>query len=269
MGNCTSRAFQRGLLQKEQSANPLPPPPPPSPTPHPPTPHPTGKGSPQAFKAPASEGENEGVSPVPQATLSGSHGTPINSNSELSFVAFGAGCYWGTEKFMSKSFLKQPNLPEGKILSGKVGFMGPKSAPVDPSYQDVCTGRTGHVEVYHVEFCGGEAYVEAMIRYFFSFHDPTTLNRQGNDQGTQYSSVIFCSTPGQVDIANKVKNELQQLINTGAAKKLYQSVRVTTDVRLIGDSSPFYAAHDEHQDYLSKNTDGYCNHQTRRIPWAQ
>jgi len=181
-------------------------------------------------------------------------------------VGLAAGCYWGTEKFMSKSFPKQPNLPEGKILSGAVGFMGPVESPENPSYEDVCTGKTGHVEVYHLEYVGGNEFFEAIIRYFFSFHDPTTLNRQGNDSGTQYASVVYCYNQQQVDVVNRVKSELQSLINSGAGKKLYQSVRVSTDVRLVG--SPFYPAHEAHQDYLSKNPTGYCNHSPRIIPWG-
>lgn len=138
------------------------------------TPHPSqNKGSP--FK----ESPDEALSPVP--------GGSVKVPSAPLKLALGAGCYWGTEKFMARTFQKQPNLPEGKILSGQVGFMGPKSARANPSYEDVCTGKTGHVEVYHFEYSGGEDFLEKILRYFFSFHDPTTFQRQGNDQGTNCS----------------------------------------------------------------------------------
>jgi len=256
MGNCTGRSFKgrKSLLDSTQtnpsasSESPAEQEPGPW-TPPVGTPHPRPKQK-SPFKG---EDGDEAVSPVPCST-------------ENSFCALGAGCYWGTEKFVARSFSKQPNLPEGKVVSGKVGFMGPKTAPANPTYEQVCSGKTGHVEVYNVEYSGGDAFFEALVRYYFSFHDPTTLNRQGNDTGTQYASVIYCYTQSQIDIANKVKNELQALINSGAAKKLYQSVRVSTDVRPV--EAPFYPAHDEHQDYLGKNPDGYCNHSARVIPWT-
>jgi peptide-methionine (S)-S-oxide reductase len=93
----------------------------------------------------------------------------------------------------------------------------------NPSYRQVCSGQTGHVEVYEVELAdpenvGRAAVYEDLIRYFFQFHDPTTLNRQGNDAGTQYASVIFVYDEEQRRIANKVKDELSELVNKGAIK---------------------------------------------------
>ena len=132
--------------------------------------------------------------------------------------------------------------------------MGPKNAPSNPSYEDVCTGRTGHVEVYHFEYTGGDEFYEAAVRWFFQFHDPTTLNRQGNDSGTQYASVIYCYDQSQFDIATRCKDQLQLLLNAGSIPKgTYQSVRISTDIRLVSEASPFFAAKQEHQDYLTKN----------------
>jgi peptide-methionine (S)-S-oxide reductase len=93
--------------------------------------------------------------------------------------------------------------------------MGPPSAKPNPTYREVCTGRTGHVEVYDCTFEGDELTYEKLVRHFFAFHDPTTLNRQGNDRGTQYASVIFCYDDVQKQIATKVKNELQELVSKG------------------------------------------------------
>eukprot|EP01036_Dinobryon_divergens_P045028 gene45028-60117_t len=125
-------------------------------------------------------------------------------------VCFGAGCYWGTEKYFRHNF---QSLFPGSIIKGMVGFMGPKDAPDNPSYKDVCSGSTGHVEVYFVEFQGGAEMFEKLVRFFFRFHDPTTLNKQGNDKGSQYSSVIYCYDDEQMKIADKVKKELQLMVD--------------------------------------------------------
>ena len=103
------------------------------------------------------------------------------TNEGESYAGFGAGCYWGTEKYFKKDFKKYfPN--KGEITWGKVGFMGPTTAKANPSYREVCSGSTGHVEVYNLKFTGGNEAYEALTRFFFQFHDPTTLNSQGNDQ---------------------------------------------------------------------------------------
>jgi len=180
-------------------------------------------------------------------------------------ACFGAGCYWGTEKYFRYNFQKKfPKL--GKISKGAVGFMGPESAPENPSYRQVCNGDTGHVEVYNFEYYGGNEYFEALVRYFFQFHDPTTLNRQGNDRGTQYASVIYCYTDDQYEIATKVKKELQHLVSIKRLGKVYQSSTVATDIRR---STIFYPAHEEHQDYLTINPNGYCNHRMRFNDWPE
>jgi peptide-methionine (S)-S-oxide reductase len=136
-------------------------------------------------------------------------------------ACFGAGCYWGTEHKFKTDFPKHfPGI--GKITTGKVGFMGPASAITNPTYRQVCSGTTGHVEVYNLKYTGGNEAYEALTRFFFQFHDPTTLNRQGNDQGTQYSSVIYCYSEDQVNIAKKVIQDLQTKINSGELQGIYQ-----------------------------------------------
>jgi len=188
------------------------------------------------------------------------------STSNMSNMAtFGAGCYWGTEKYFFYDFQKRCKTTgkEGKIVKGNVGFMGPASAPPNPDYKDVCSGVTGHVECYTCEFEGGESFYEAMVRFFFQFHDPTTFNKQGNDKGTQYASVIYCYDKKQFEIATKVKAELQELVT---AKKItcYLEQTINTDIRM---STIFYLAHKEHQDYLANNPNGYCNHKIRFAEW--
>ena len=126
----------------------------------------------------------------------------------------------------------------------------------------MCSGTTGHVEVLNVELTSPEKHFEELIRFFFMFHDPTTKNRQGNDTGSQYGSAIFCSDEQQKVVADKVKQELQQLIDAGKVK--YAGKKVETE---IFDAQTFYAAHEEHQAYLEKNPGGYCNHYMRFKEW--
>lgn len=177
-------------------------------------------------------------------------------------LALGAGCYWGTEKYVVKDFQKRfPNT----IKDAKVGFMSPHAdAPKNPSYRAVCSGTSGHVEVLNVELNEpSEDVFKELIRFFFMFHDPTTKNRQGNDAGTQYASWIFCGDDTQLEIAESVKAELQKAVNDGKVKA-YTTTDVSTD---IGPAKEFYPAHDEHQAYLEKNPLGYCNHRFRFQKW--
>jgi len=176
-------------------------------------------------------------------------------------LAIGAGCYWGTEKFIVKDFQKK--FP-GAIESAKVGFMSPnENAKANPTYREVCTGSTGHVEVLNVVLTDPEKIFEELIKFTFMFHDPTTLNRQGNDVGTQYASVIFCSDMQQQEIANKVMAELQTAIDEKKVTS-YQGKKVQTG---IVPYTKFYSAQEEHQRYLEKNPSGYCNHRYRFQTW--
>jgi len=182
-----------------------------------------------------------------------------------STLALGAGCYWGTEKYIVKDFQKKY---PGCIANAKVGFMSPDiNAMKDPSYRQVCSGSTGHVEVLNIELTPKASKTpeifEDMIKHFFMFHDPTTLNKQGNDSGTQYGSVIFTSDETQKQIADKVKNELQGYIDTKKVKT-YQKSKVET---LVTDYTTFYVAEKGHQEYLDKNPSGYCNHRYRFKIW--
>lgn len=184
-----------------------------------------------------------------------------------STLALGAGCYWGTEKYIVKDFQKKY---PGCIADAKVGFMNPDpNGMKNPSYRQVCSGRTGHVEVLNVELTPEASSTpeifEEMMKFFFQFHDPTTLNRQGNDSGTQYGSVVFCSSEEQKKIAENVKAELQQHIDTKKVTS-YQKKKVET---AVVDYTTFYEAHAEHQEYLAKNPLGYCNHRIRFNAWPK
>jgi peptide-methionine (S)-S-oxide reductase len=175
-------------------------------------------------------------------------------------ACFGAGCYWGTEKYFTT------DCPVAKSINqqnSKVGFMGPPDAKSNPTYEDVCTGVTGHVEVYNLEFDGKPETYEQLVKYFFRFHDPTTMNKQGNDMGTQYASVIYCYDDTQVEIATRLKEELQSALDCGLVNS-FKSRVVSTDIR---KATVFFPAKAEHQEYLAKNPKGYCNHRIRLKEW--
>ena len=160
----------------------------------------------------------------------------------------------------------QKKFPNSIKLSS-VGFMSPLSQPEikHPNYKDVCTGRSGHVEVLYVELNDPKKHFEELIRFFFSFHDPTLKGRQGNDRGFQYSSWIFCGDDEQYEIAKKVRAELQGAIDQ---RKFTVFGTRTVETRLC-DLKKFTAAGAEHQDYLAKNPTGYCNHRLRMQQWYE
>ena len=139
------------------------------------------------------------------------------------------------------------------------------NAAQNPSYRAVCSGSTGHVEVLNVELNDPEKHFEELIKFFFMFHDPTTKDRQGNDAGTQYASAIFTNGVEQARIAEKVKAELQGLVD---AKKVTRYANSQVETKLFA-ANPFYEAHAEHQEYLMKNPGGYCNHFYRFKEWPE
>jgi len=142
--------------------------------------------------------------------------------------------------------------------------MGPEGSKSNPTYREVCTGKTGHVEVYDFEFEGDEKTFEDLCKHFYMWHDPTTMNRQGNDRGTQYASAVFCYDETQKAIAQKVKDEFQELVSAGKVGSYYQEKTVTT---AITDATTFWPAEIEHQEYLERNPGGYCNHGYRVKEW--
>ena len=130
---------------------------------------------------------------------------------------------------------------------------------VKPTYRQVCNGDTGHVEVVQLEYDATKTTYEDLVKFFFCMHDPTTLNRQAGDHGTQYASVIFVHNDEQRKIAEKVKASLQAALNSKKVTfaRNFENTDLATDIRAAG---PFYEAHEEHQDYLFKNEGGYCSH---------
>lgn len=116
----------------------------------------------------------------------------------------------------------------------------------------MCRGDTNHVEVVDCTYDPSEVKFSELVRHFYRFHDPTTPNRQGNDRGSQYRSVIFYHSDEQKSTAEEVTKQI-------ADEKRFNAPIVTA----IEPASTFYAAHEDHQDYLTKNPGGYCNHRLR------
>lgn len=145
-------------------------------------------------------------------------------------ATFGAGCFWGIEA----AFRKVPG-----VLSTSVGYVGGSFA--NPTYEDVCSGETGHAEVVQVEYDPSQLSYEEILDVFWTIHDPTTLNRQGPDIGTQYRSAIFFHNPEQEAAARTSKKRLQI---SGRFEK-----PIVTE---ITSASEFYRAEEYHQRYFEK-----------------
>ena len=164
-------------------------------------------------------------------------GTAQAQNNKLQKATFGMGCFWCSEAVFQRL--------EG-VVSVKSGFEG-GNVP-NPSYEDVCTGTTGHAEVIELTYDPSKISYDDLLAVFWKSHDPTTLNRQGADVGTQYRSVVFYNTPEQKAIAEQYKAELNK---TNAYGKPV--------VTAIAKAQPFYVAEAYHQDYFNKNADQpYC-----------
>ncbi|MHB8510636.1 MAG: peptide-methionine (S)-S-oxide reductase MsrA [Actinomycetota bacterium] len=170
-------------------------------------------------------------------------GTPLrkpDSDDKLEQAMFAMGCFWGAEKI----FWKLPG-----VYSTFVGYAGGYSK--NPTYEEVCTGRTGHAEVAVVIYDPAKVSYETLLKAFWENHDPTQGMRQGNDVGTQYRSAIFTYTEAQHDEALRSRDRYQQLLNETGFDK------ITTEIE---PAPEFYYAEEYHQQYLSKNPNGYCNH---------
>jgi peptide-methionine (S)-S-oxide reductase len=152
-------------------------------------------------------------------------------------ATFGAGCFWGVEA----AFRRVPG-----VMDAAVGYAGGTLA--NPTYEDVCTDRTGHAEVVEVEYDPAQVSYEQLLDVFFTSHDPTQLNRQGPDVGTQYRSVVFYHTPEQRTAAEAAKERLQ------ASGKFRRPV-----VTAVEPAGPFWRAEEHHQRYLEKRGLGSCH----------
>ena len=160
-------------------------------------------------------------------------------HSEVALLA--GGCFWGMEELLRK-------LPG--VVETEVGYSGGKTER--PSYGIVSTGDSGHAETVKVTFDPTKITYEEIIRFFFRIHDPTTLNSQGHDHGTQYRSAIFYTSDAQKQVAETVKEAINK---SGKWKS-----PIVTEITAAGE---FYPAESYHQDYLQKHPDGYTCHYVR------
>jgi len=151
---------------------------------------------------------------------------------------FGMGCFWGAERLLWE---------QTGVYSTAVGYAG--GTAVDPTYRQVCTGRTGNAEAVLAVYDPSQVTYQDLLRLFWESHDPTQGMRQGNDVGTQYRSVIFCFDAVQRTAAERSRGEYGR-----ALARAGRGV-ITTEIE---DAPVFYYAEDYHQQYLAKNPDGYC-----------
>ncbi len=155
----------------------------------------------------------------------------------MELMTVGGGCFWCIEAVINE--IRGVN----KVVSGYTGG----TAPGKPTYREVCSGLTGHAEVVQVSFDPNVIAFEDLLIVFMTSHDPTSLNRQGGDVGTQYRSAIFYHNDGQREIAEKVIQEMQP----------YYENPIVTEIRPF---KVFYEAEDYHQEYYKNNPDaGYCS----------
>jgi peptide-methionine (S)-S-oxide reductase len=156
----------------------------------------------------------------------------------MELALFGMGCFWGAERTFWQA--------EG-VYSTSVGYAGGKTP--NPTYEEVCSGRTGHAEVVRVVFDPAKTSYRALLALFWEGHDPTQGMRQGNDVGTQYRSGIYVHSEAQRAVAQETREAFQRMLAAAGAGS------ITSEIL---DAPEFHYAEDYHQQYLSKNPGGYC-----------
>jgi len=156
----------------------------------------------------------------------------------LETAIFGLGCFWGAEKAFW-------NLPG--VYSTAVGYAGGQTP--NPTYEEVCSGRTGHTEAVLVAFDPKKIAYEQLLKTFWEGHNPTQGMRQGNDVGTQYRSAIYWTSPAQQKLAEASREAYAKMLSKAGLSA------ITTEIR---EAPEFYYAEDYHQQYLGKNPAGYC-----------
>ena len=176
------------------------------------------------------------VSPGVHTVLGTSLAPPYPAGSEVAEFAF--GCFWGAEK----DFWQLPG-----VIATAVGYQGGQTP--NPTYNEVCSGRTGHAETVRVVFDPKRISYQDLLRAFWEDHDPTQAMRQGNDVGTQYRSAIFVHSAQQRELAEASLAMFQENL----ARAGYGEIKTT-----IEDAPEFYFAEESHQQYLDKNPHGYC-----------
>lgn len=188
--------------------------------------------------ADALPGRTDQTMPVPDAH----HvlGTPLTPPwpEGMATAVFGLGCFWGAERI----FWQTPG-----VHTTAVGYAGGYTP--NPTYEEVCSGLTGHAEVVLVVFDPAQVTYDDLLKAFWESHDPTQGMRQGNDVGTQYRSTVYLTDPGQRALVERSRDRYQQALQAAGHGT------ITTEVADVGE---FFYAESYHQQYLSKNPGGYC-----------
>jgi peptide-methionine (S)-S-oxide reductase len=180
-------------------------------------------------------------------------GTPLQGPwpDGLEVISFGMGCFWGAERI----FWQLPG-----VYSTAAGYQGGYTP--NPTYEEVCTGRTGHAEVVQVVYDPEHVDLDVLLKAFWENHDPTQGNRQGNDVGTQYRSAVYPTTAEQRAAAERSRDSYQRALSDAG----YGAI--TTEIVDAAEAGEFYYAEDYHQGYLHKNPYGYCNHGFCQVAYA-
>lgn len=180
------------------------------------------------------------AAPVPVPAAHYVNGAPLKPPfpAGLEEAVFGLGCFWGAER----KFWQTPG-----VYSTSAGYAG--GATPNPTYEEVCSGRTGHTEVVRVIFDPAKVSYEALLKVFFENHDPTQGMRQGGDIGTQYRSAIYATSPAQLEAAQAAAAAYGEKLRAAGYGP------ITTEIR---ETPEFFYAEDYHQQYLAKNPNGYC-----------
>ena len=166
-----------------------------------------------------------------------------------SIAYFATGCFWGAERrFWQLDGVEQTS----------VGYMG--GTRPNPSYEQVCTGVTGHAEMVAVTFDESKVSYQRLLEEFWTMHDPTSLNQQGGDIGTQYRSAIYTTTPEQYVTAINSRNVYQNVLTSAGLDEIVTEIK-------RADGVPYYLAEEYHQKYLQKNPNGYDCHSSTGIAY--
>jgi len=164
---------------------------------------------------------------------------------------FATGCFWGAER----RFWKMAG-----VLDTSVGYMG--GSTTNPSYEEVCTGRTGHAEMVKVDFDPNLVSYQRLLEEFWTMHDPTSLNAQGGDIGTQYRSSIYVTSAEQMQTALASRDTYQSALDAAGLDQIVTEI-------LPVENSKYYLAEEYHQRYLEKNPNGYDCHSSTGIAFPK
>lgn len=166
-----------------------------------------------------------------------------------SIAYFATGCFWGAER----RFWQLPG-----VIQTSVGYMG--GTRINPTYEQVCTGASGHAEMVEITFDESKVSYQRLLEVFWTMHDPTSLNRQGGDVGTQYRSSIYTTTPEQYVTAVESRNIYQGALTSQGLGE------ISTEI-ISAEGVNYYLAEEYHQKYLAKNPNGYDCHSSTGVAY--